>query len=77
MGQVQAGRPSRSPLSVLAFLLLLRCALAARLPGPLLAVLLATAAVVAFGLQPARGQRRRPGPGRGCPVVGLPALHPG
>ena len=61
-------------LSVLAFLLLLRWRWP-RLPGPLLAVLLASSAVAAFGLSSHGIGVVGPVPAR-LPTVELPALHP-
>jgi sulfate permease, SulP family len=61
-------------LSVLAFLLLLRWRWP-RLPGPLLAVLLASVAVAAFGLSSHGIRVVGPVPAR-LPSVELPAFHP-
>ncbi len=71
LGQIQPVVLTLS-LSVLGFLLLLRWRWP-RLPGPLLAVLLATAAVAAF--RPGGVAVVGPVPG-GLPTVRLPALHP-
>jgi sulfate permease, SulP family len=71
MGQLRPGVLAVS-LSVLAFLLVLRWRWP-KLPGPLLAVLLATAAVAV--IHPAGVRLIGPVPAR-LPAVALPALHP-